>query len=165
MSGYYDTSQICKNGHIITRRYEGRPVHRQDFCARCGEATITQCESCHANIRGDYEVPGVFAIGDNTSPAPSFCHACGKPYPWTTRKLEAARELADELEGLSDEERTALKQTFVEMTRDTPRTELASVRFKKLLAKVRGEGITAIKSIITDIASETAKKIIFGPGP
>jgi len=45
---------------------------------------------------------------------------------------------------------------------ETPRTQLAAVRFKNLAAKAGRETAGALRSIIVDIASEAAKKAIFG---
>jgi hypothetical protein len=94
---------------------------------------------------------------------PAFCHGCGKAFPWTASALEAARFLADETDSLSPTEREELKATFDDLVRDTPKTTLASTRFNKLMVKA-GKGVAhAFRDIFVDIASETAKKLIFGP--
>ena len=44
--GYYDIAQICLNGHVITEKARGAPEFAQKFCKKCGESTITECQSC-----------------------------------------------------------------------------------------------------------------------
>ena len=45
---------------------------------------------------------------------------------------------------------------------ETPKTQLASSRFKRLLAKAGGGGAQAMKELVVGIASEAAKKAIWG---
>jgi len=161
MSGYYDTAQICLNGHVINDNFHDHPVHNQDYCDKCGESTIFKCLSCQAEIRGSYEVPNVIG-GGGISHAPNFCHKCGKPYPWTVKKLEAVREMMDELEELSSEEKEKLKNSLDDIVAETPKTELAGLRFKKILKKLGKDSYESIRNILIDIVSETIKKSLFG---
>jgi hypothetical protein len=92
---------------------------------------------------------------------PSFCSECGKPYPWTEGKLKAAQDLADEMEGLKSEEKALLKRSLDDIVKDSPQTNVAAIRFKKIMAKAGGVAATAFRDIIVDIASETAKKVIW----
>lgn len=101
---YYDTAQICLNGHAVTDSVRQAPERTQKSCDECGASTITQCPSCQAPVRGAYVVPGVVALGFRYTP-PAHCHNCGAPYPWTAAALEAARELID----LSDEDTVHMK--------------------------------------------------------
>ena len=84
--GHHDTAQVCLTGHVITENYHRSPSLRQDFCKQCGAKTITQCQSCKAEILGDYHVEGVFVIGAGEPDPPKHCHKCGKPYPWARRR-------------------------------------------------------------------------------
>ena len=161
MSGYHHTAQICLNGHVLTSSHKPAPGHEQKFCPRCGEAAVTRCESCQAEIRGRYEVPGVIDY-TNTYATPGFCHSCGKPYPWTERRLQAAKELADELDELSETERLTLRNSLEDLIRDTPRTELAGIRFKKMMKKVGKEPYEAMRNMVTDLLSESLKRTLFG---
>jgi hypothetical protein len=72
--------------------------------------------------------------------------------------LDAADELADELEELTPEDRERLKTSIADLSRDTPRTEVASTRVKKILKKLGSASATALKSILVDVATEAAKK-------
>ena len=157
--GTYDTAQICRNGHVITSSATGYPQHRKDFCPKCGAPTITTCEPCGVSIQGAYHVPGFV---DDDIEAPAHCHACGKPYPWTASAIDAARELADELEGLNAEERESLKGTLDDLVRDSARTPVASLRFKKLAAKTGKEGAGMLKDVLVGVVSEAARKAIWG---
>lgn len=159
--GYYDVAQICLNGHVITESARSSPQFTQKYCDRCGEPTIIECKNCKTPIRGRYHTEGFFGVG-GIPVAPSFCHECGNPYPWTEGKLAAAWELADELEELSTEEKEKLKQNLNELVRDTPKTEVAVTRVKKILSKIGKESFAAMKSILLDLATEAVKKSLFG---
>ncbi|HEX8394514.1 MAG TPA: DUF2321 domain-containing protein [Longimicrobium sp.] len=132
------------------------------FCAECGEPTITQCQNCNAPIRGDYFVPGVIAVSHYSAPA--FCNSCGKPFPWTLRGLEAAKELVETLDTISAEEKASLKESLDDLVRDTPRTKVAEAKYKNIMKKVGREAYDGMRSILVDIASEAVKKSLFGPG-
>ncbi len=160
--GYYDIAQICLNGHTITRNAQSSPEFRRKFCPKCGEPTITNCPSCNTPILGEYHVEGVVFLGGKTPPPPNFCHACGAPYPWTERRIEAAKALADEFENLSSAEKEKLKRSLDDLYRDTANTEVATFRFKKLMAKVGQESYAAMKEILISIVSETVRKSLFG---
>jgi hypothetical protein len=94
----------------------------------------------------------------------NFCLDCGSPFPWTVDKLEAAKAYADEAEGLSPEERETLKKSFDDLIVESPKTQLAAMRFKKLLPKVGPQIGGALRDLLVDIASETAKKVLW-PSP
>ena len=157
---YYDTAQICMNGHVINSMAKDHPQSNQEFCSDCGEKTIAECPSCNSNIRGHYHVSGV--IGFSEYRAPSYCFGCGKPYPWTTSRLEAATELADELEGLTSEEKEKLKSALPELVKNGPKTVVAETRFKKIIKKSGADAYEGMKSILIDVVSEAVKKSIFG---
>ena len=157
--GWYDVAQICLNGHVINWTSAALPQSNKKFCDKCGARTISTCESCGKDIRGAY-LDG----WDNTihghHPA-AFCHECGQAYPWTDAALTAARELSDELENLSEEERKVVKASVDDIVADTPRTTLAATRFKRLVSKAGKESLAAFRTLLVDIASETAKKTIW----
>ncbi|HEM62151.1 MAG TPA: DUF2321 domain-containing protein [Chloroflexi bacterium] len=159
-NSWYDTAQVCLNGHAVNDMVRAAPELSADFCDKCGAPTITTCPHCKAPIRGDYHVPGVFSIGTPYSP-PAFCHACGLPYPWTEATLESARELTDELHGLTPQEREILKSSLDDLVSDTPRTALAATRFKKLVAQAGPVVAEAFKEILVGVVTETAKKMIW----
>jgi hypothetical protein len=156
---------FCRNGHNLSTHdaiYMGRRSvrqmiaaaeraqweklqPRQPFCSKCGASTLDACEHCGVAIP-----PGR---------RPSYCGQCEKPFPWTETALTAAKEYADEL-SISQDEKTALKATLDDLTVDTPRTELAAHKFKNILRKVGPAAGDALKSIVVNFATETAKKWI-----
>ena len=162
--GGYDVAQICRNGHVITSSYNRLPQFRQPFCDKCGGPTINECPACKKPIRGEYFTPDVFALGGEW-PAPAFCLYCGRAFPWTQARLDAARALADETEGLNDEERALLKKSLNDLVSDTPNTPLAAQRFKRLVAKA-GKGVAdTFHKVLVDVLSEAAKKLIWPTQP
>ncbi len=157
---YYDVAQICLNGHLITSHAQSFPDGQRKFCAKCGEPTTMKCPPCSANIRGYYHVPGVISLVDSYQ-VPAFCADCGKPYPWTERKLQAAKDLTADLDGLDSHEKALLTKSLDDLLRDTPQTAVAATRFKKLVSKAGRTGAEGLKSIMVDIVSEAAKKLIW----
>ena len=159
---WYDTAQICMNGHPINCMSVSSPEHNKKFCDRCGAKTITNCENCSTPIKGFYHNPWAIRPGNLSWFTPrSFCDNCGKPYPWTEAKLKAAQELSDELDNLSPEEREILKKSLDDIIRDTPQTTVAANRFKKLVAKAGKVAADGFRDILVDVLSEAAKKIIW----
>jgi len=157
---YYLTAQVCLNGHTITNSLERSPNKAEAYCSICSERTITKCPDCNTQIRGYYYVPGVLDFAQCYSP-PSFCHNCGKPFPWTISRLEAAIELADLQEKLNQQEIESLKQDVQDIIKDTPKATIAATRFKKIMLKIGETAAQGFHDILVDIASETAKKIIW----
>jgi hypothetical protein len=139
-----------------------QPEHNEKFCRKCGERTVAACQECRAPIRGYYHIPNVYGGGPET--APSYCHNCGKAYPWTESALKAARDLSDDLQELTDEEREKLKGTLDELVKDSPQTTVAAGRFNRLLQKAVKSAAEAFRQILVDVISESAKKIIFPQG-
>ena len=158
--GTYRVAQVCPNGHVATSSADQYHELREAFCSKCGEATITACPGCNTSIRGYYYVEGVFSTREYEPPA--FCHACGKPFPWTERKVAAAVELVEVGGALSSEEVAQFRSDLTEMTKDSPKTQVASLRFKKVMAKVGGSVAAGVRDIVVDVLSETAKKAIWG---
>ena len=155
---YYYTAEVCLNGHHTTNQVEGHPEQRSKYCPSCGSETITKCPHCSTNIRGDYETE-VIAIGYPWFPS-NFCHDCGEPYPWTATGLKAAQKLADELDELTKAEKDQLKQSISQLITDTPQTELASVRYKRMFGKISRTSGVALNNIIASIATEAVKKYL-----
>jgi hypothetical protein len=102
------------------------------------------------------------AILGDWSPA-NFCGACGRPYPWAAAARAAADELIDLLDGLSEQDRETLKGTLDDLVADSAATEVAAVKFKMLAKKAGQEGATALRAIVTSVATEGAKRLILGP--
>jgi len=157
---WYDTAQICINGHVINSMTRFASQRNSSFCQKCGAPTITNCQECGDDIRGYYHVSGVIDLGSNYI-LPSFCQNCGKPYPWTAAKLKEAQEFSDELDNLSLEEREILKKSIDDIIRDR-NTTVSANRYKMFAAKAGKSAADGLWFIIRDLVSETAKKIIMG---
>jgi hypothetical protein len=155
-SSHYDTAQVCVNGYVITNNIEHNPELTAPRCDECGAETITACPSRAKLLRGRYHVPGVAGAWRHT--APKYCHKCGAAYPWTQAKLDALRELVNEIESLTADEKDRLSRSLDDLIAETPRTEVAVTRLKKGLARAGAEVAVAAKNILVDIASEAAKK-------
>jgi len=158
-NGWYDTAQICTNGHVVNRASVSSPQHNSQFCDKCGVPTITSCQNCNTPIRGYYHPEALTSSPPYTRP--SFCPDCGKPYQWTEAKLKAAQDLADEVDNLSPEERSLLKKSLDDIVRETPQTTLAVGRFKRLVAKAGKPAADAFREILVDVLSEAIKKSIW----
>jgi hypothetical protein len=154
--GYYDQMQVCENGHQITASARSAPQFKTKFCASCGAATIDSCPSCNTPIRGSYETDGVIFIG-SSPPVPSYCHDCGAAYPWRQAALENLSEILRESE-LSEQEISAIEATFPDVLRDTPKTESAALKLRRLLGSLKKPAYDMTIKVISDLASETAKK-------
>lgn len=161
-ASYHDTALICLNGHMINDSIQTYPQHSKKFCDKCGAPTISECPSCKKSIRGQYHVSGSIVLGYK-HPTPTFCEGCGKPFPWTETKLVAAKEIADELEGLSPEERERLKGSLDDLIKESPKTEPAKLKFKNVMRKAGAGSIEIMKDALSDVLSETVKKTLFGP--
>ncbi len=155
----YDTAQVCPNGHVANSMAATYPDSNQEFCEKCGEATITACPRCNSTIRGHNHVPGVFGLCEYHPPA--YCHSCGKGFPWTERAMQAAIEMAVESGDLDATEQQQFSESVQEVARDTPKAQVAGSRIRRLLGKMGHATASAIRDILVDIASESVKKMIW----
>jgi hypothetical protein len=152
----YDVRQVCLNGHQITEFAATMPQFSKPFCPKCGERTITQCPDCKAPILGNYHTPGILSA--RTSPVPNNCHACGTAYPWRQQALAAAVEVLQmEFEGQDAADVVALVPV---LAIEGPRTEVAALKFKRLVSNLSKPAYDITIKVVSDIASETAKKAL-----
>ena len=68
--------------------------------------------------------------------------------------------MADELDELDQADRDKLKASLDDLAKDSPQTEVAASRFKKIMGKVGTQAARMMQSIVTDVLSETAKKML-----
>jgi len=160
--GRYATAAVCLKGDVSTPDLETQGARLSKFCSNCGAEVITACPSCNAPIRGFYIPPGVSGVGGIFKSLASFCHDCGKPYPWMIENLAAAKGLADELDNLSSEDREKLKTAIDDVITSGPRAEAGAARIKRIVGRAGTAAGQALWKIIVDIASEAAKKIMLG---
>ena len=158
--GTYDILQACENGHLITERLQMHPERGQKHCHRCAAKTASECRSCGKSIRG--HLNGAYVGGWEDEHVPAFCHECGTPYPWTARRIHAAQAMADEVEGLSDGDRIMLKSSIEEIVGDTPMSEVAVTRIKKIFKSVRADALPALRKLVVDVAGKAAAEMLKG---
>jgi hypothetical protein len=155
----YETALICRNGHVITTGLESRPEMYAEYCVRCGEATISECPNCHTRIRGYHRIKGIVVIGGYV--IPKFCHGCGKPYPWTERKMGAVYKLIDENKKLNSSEKEVLKKLMWEIIIESPEKDIAIEKAKRILQKMGNESIKLLKSLLIDFLPEVVIRQLF----
>lgn len=154
----YDVAQICQNGHVINGLSTTEPGNNQQYCDKCGAATITLCPKCQSPIRGASTDQFGFMMDYS---APSFCINCGNPFPWTELKLKAAHDLAKEIDNISEDDRNMLQISIDDLVKDTPSSNVAAMRFKKIMQKVGPPVLSLFRDILVDVVSETIKKSLF----
>lgn len=155
--GEYDVGQVCLNGHPTNGHYRTMPQFNKDFCPDCGEKTITVCPDCNTSIEGQYVSRGI--AGFSYHP-PAYCKSCGSPFPWASRAIQAAIDLAEvELDGT---DREVFEQNVGELTKNSPQTKVAAARIKKIVVRAGGAFGETLRDILVDVASETAKKMLWG---
>ena len=159
--GHFHVGMACLNGHAVNDSADSSPEFSSPFCKQCGEATITQCPKCNQHIHGSYYAPSVIVLGSHWKP-PKFCHACGKPYPWTELAAEAISEAIGELDGLSTDDAEKLRASINDVLNETPKTDLAVGRFKKAIAKGGKFGGKMLYDTIIKFGAEVAVKSIMG---
>ena len=101
------------------------PAKVPTFCAECGTKGMSQCPSCKEFIAYD---------DSKVHHVPNYCTQYGQAFPWTITTLQLANEYTDELD-LSAEDKLTLKNSILDLTRDTPKTEIAIGRFKRVYNK------------------------------
>lgn len=156
-----DIAQVCRNGHIVNGQVSRRPERNTKFCSYCGESTLMECEECHASILGDS--PSSIGAGILPMTIPyAYCHECGKPYPWTRSKIDAALELIELMRAISEQDKQELKDSLPDLAQKTPKSDVAAKRWQAIAKKVGGDTYSILIKVATDIASEYTKKILTG---
>jgi hypothetical protein len=144
--GLHSDAQICLKGHV--QHCDGTPFDPKTYCSRCGSSCIDECPHCQTPIRGR----NIYSAFDYTRP--SFCHGCGRPYPWMEERLKTARELLDHDDKLSLDERKELWDDLQYVMSD-PRADLAPA--KKALINIKlGKAGEYTKEIVLDLIAKIA---------
>jgi hypothetical protein len=161
--GYYDVAQICLNGHVINSKARKYPEDNKDYCPKCGEKTITNCPKCGKDIRGAYcAEDAIFVPSSLIYVPPKYCEHCGTPFPWTERKIKKARELLKSLDELPIKDRELFENLLPQLIREESGFEIAAYHTKTLIQKLKPNTADFVKTILSDILSESVKKLIFG---
>ena len=152
----FDTMQVCLNGHKISEYAATMPQFSKPHCPTCGERTITTCPQCQVTIQGHYNSPGILSGSEKS--VPNNCHSCGTAYPWRQAAIASAIEVLQiDLEG---KDAVDVAQLVTAIAIETPRTQVAALKLKLLLPKVGKATYDVAIKVISDVASETAKKTL-----
>ncbi|MCI8348701.1 MAG: DUF2321 domain-containing protein [Firmicutes bacterium] len=152
MKNIYDAS-ICKNGHIISCTGSVE----QNFCSECGGKIYSTCDRCGSPIPG---VPYDYQFSYHIYEHPNYCDECGAAYPWTQTAIDLASQILEEANELAELERKNLGELLPDLIVETPKTNLAIIRIKKVLAKAGDFTADALKQFIIDFGCELAKRSI-----
>lgn len=151
----YDGAQVCKQGHIVSMFAESHPEKKQDHCIHCGAATVMVCLHCEEPIRG--YLHGSHSANIPEVP-PSFCHKCGKPYPWMQDRLETAKELLDHDDKLSLDDRKKLWGQLQYVMSD-PKSDLAPAK-KKLFEIGLARALPATREFFLDFLAKLSAEMM-----
>jgi hypothetical protein len=90
---------------------------------------------------------------------PKYCSYCGAAFPWQQSAIDNLTGIFRESD-LSPQDIAIAEAALPDILQDTPKTESASLRLKRIMGKL-GKPLYDISiKVVTDIASETAKKTI-----
>lgn len=153
--GIYRVAQVCLRGHCISDSIDVNPELASDYCPECGSKTITCCPTCHASIRGFYDVPGVIILGSNYKP-PRYCHNCGKPYPWIQAAFDELDELAKDDGSITSMEAEKLRRILPDIISETPKSRSATSFFVSVCQKA---GVMLRDSML-DFAAKFATEMV-----
>jgi hypothetical protein len=121
-----------------------------NFCPDCGAKTLSKCHKCSSFIPYNTNVVHY---------RPNYCTVCSEAFPWTTTAIATAKQYTDQL-NLSDDEKETLKSTFVELTRDTPKTQVAVSRFKKIYDALTPQVTTALRGTLQTVLTEGVQQLL-----
>jgi hypothetical protein len=135
---------------MMERKSQEGPHLPPDFCTKCGDAIISACQQCKTPI-------------ELKSPAhrrPAYCSGCGKPFPWTETAILAAKDYTDQIEGVSTEDKTTLKESFTDLTKGTAKTPLAASTFTNLVKRIAPPAMDGLMKILAPVMTDWVKKHI-----
>jgi hypothetical protein len=160
-SYYFDEALICENAHVINSAKKQFPDDNKDFCPNCGRKSLDKCLKCGTPFQGQKFIGnGQLAANFRLQ---SFCYKCGNALPWTEKVVENACFIASEF--MDEHEQEELRKSIDEVIRQTPFSEVAARKIKKLVPKIANGAGTTFRNILTTILSETLKKIIWPDKP
>lgn len=153
---------ICKNGHLESSILKSVYVEEK-FCKICGEKLICSCPSCSKDIEGatqDQELSERIG-GSSDFEIPNYCIKCGKPYPWTEKKLNDFKEILElQEEEITLELQTKIFETVKELISESnPETSLGMTKLGLLIKKLPSKDIivNTLSGILSSVATEVLK--------
>lgn len=155
---YYERAQICENGHVQTSSFSSTDAEVA-YCPECGARTIAACPHCGRPIRGHGVVIGVIALPHYQRP--SYCHACGKPYPWTERALSRAEQIADAAK-LSVLEKNEIVSSLEQIAADSPEAKASAEKIRAASDQIGGILGKSLIEIAAGAGSKVVEKLLLG---
>jgi hypothetical protein len=160
----YGNVLVCMNGHVVTAKANNDQIPEK-YCATCGDEMINKCLECGVYIKGTPRLPSQlnppYSYFGDLYIRQSYCTNCGKPYPWTARAEEAAYQLIEMAVELSQQEKDDWKETIPLLIKETPKINVAAVKFKSFTKKAGDEIGKAVRDVVIGVVSEVVKKAIF----
>jgi hypothetical protein len=145
----YCEAQICMQGDV--QSCDGTPFDPEGHCTKCGTPSIHACPTCKAPIRGKRK----YSAADYE--CPSFCHRCGRPYPWMDDKLRTAHDLLFHDDKLAYQERVELWD-LLQYVMSSPKADLAPAKSKLIAIKIE-KAAGPIKDFVTDLLAKYAAEM------
>lgn len=140
----YCKAQICLNGDV--KSSDDFPFDGTKHCTKCGAECISACVTCKTPIRGKIK----WSAADYK--CPSFCHACGKPYPWMSDKLNTAKELLSHDDKLTFQERKDLWD-LLQYVMSNPKADLVPAKSKLIGIKIQ-KATQPIREFVLDLLAK-----------
>ncbi len=182
---FYHQALVCEYGHLISGDCSTLANSPTPYCPQCGKPCISTCPSCGAPIRGDcykrlpiYRRSCSSSFWDDSSAChtrepegfkgntiaqcvvPSYCHACGSPYPWTESLIHEAENLVDLMDELTPEQKSALKECFPSLISDMPTTSRHSLIAAKILQSASTIAKTALQNLLAEHVTAFALSLL-----
>ena len=127
------------------------PEHRRKLCPSAGGAW-----SHRHGEHGDHHEEGILFYPPYAPDA--YCYKCGKPYPWTEKAINSTAACIYEDETLSQELAEKLVESLPDITAETPATNLAVLRYGKVLRSVGKLTADSIRQFVIEFGCELAKQ-------
>lgn len=140
--------RYCESGHYLGDVDARQAANAPPGCGECGVAALAACPACGEHFASKLGEGGVYDLSGRDTLPDNYCIHCREPFPWTVAALEALEELAGELENLKPGQADLLVRSLPDLLAQTPRTEVAVVRLKKILATAAGDARAAIVSLL-----------------
>lgn len=150
-----ETALVCTAGHVVNWHWETRPQDNVPYCPTCGKETIRDCPKCKKPIRGAAS-SRVHPIGNPSA----YCTSCGSPFPWTTARILAAKELADLRDEIAEADKPIMKTTIDDLVGDTVRTPIGITNFQRIMGKAGPVVRKLFVDILAGVTSETVIKAL-----
>ncbi|MGM9626932.1 MAG: DUF2321 domain-containing protein [Faecousia sp.] len=144
---------ICENGHEISSSSD---ICAEKFCSQCGAPIISKCPTCNSIIRGKPRSEYNYIFGFHV---PAYCCTCGNPFPWTNAAIEAVKYMLEESD-LSFDEQKKIVDILPDAMTETPRTQLAAIRFRKFIASAGEFVADGLRQFAIDFGCEIFKSYL-----